>query len=450
MYPCSSARFTTIPSPRTTRRTPSNAPILYIRFAILDFKSLATDEDYKRILTFAETIKSAEDLTEFSEFIQRLNVKKITDWWHHKQIHEWILPCLVESLSPISSDDWQATPATTNTGESQHHWTNTRTGIKLPLVEAIVTARKLDLQVYNQLLEAFESGVATNPYNDSAQRKIQNLTRLATTTRKTQGLKQQKKEADVRMKELRLQKQNQSTGKVSRGARAGDSSCGRVKARSTSGSKIVLSTATFNDSDELVPSDMFEPLSATSDTSLGPEAAHASPAALGMDSVDLSDAFVPAPGLDQAVYDDFIASLSISEVAHGSLIGLGMDSMDLSDVFMPTLGLDQAMYDDFIASFSSPLPDAAAIADPYNNTNGPDDSWLFPALDNRGLNADAVYHLPPPQPSPPTSPSAATHTAPVSRRRKRGAEVDEANILTNKRVRAAPKRPDEIVQYSKL
>ncbi|KAF8135357.1 hypothetical protein K438DRAFT_1947405 [Mycena galopus ATCC 62051] len=444
-----------------------SAQVLGAASAILDFKSLATDEDYKRILTFAETIKSAEDLTEFSEFIHRLNVKKITDWWHHKQIHEWILPCLVESLSPISSDDWQATPATTNTGESQHHWTNTRTGIKLPLVEAIVTARKLDLQVYNQLLEAFESGVATNPYNDSAQRKIRNLTRLATTTRKTretneqaaerariddelEGLKQQKKEADVRMKELRLQKQNQSTGKVSRGARAGDSSCGRVKSRSTSGSKIVLSTATLNDSDDLVPSDIFEPLSATSDTSLGPEAAHASPATLSMDSVDLSDTFVPAPGLDQAVYDDFIASLSISEVAHGSLIGLGMDSMDLSDVFMPTLGLDQAMYDDFIASFSSPLPDAAAIADPYNNTNGPDDSWLFPALDNRGLNADAVYHLPPPQPSPPTSPSAATHTAPVSRRRKRGAEVDEANILTNKRVRAAPKRPDEIVQYSKL
>ncbi|KAF8144323.1 hypothetical protein K438DRAFT_1992965 [Mycena galopus ATCC 62051] len=373
------------------------APTLTAEDAILDFKSLATDEDYKHILTFAETIKSAEDLTEFSEFIHRLNVKKIT--------------------------------ATTNTGESQHHWTNTRTGIKLPLVEAIVTAHKLHLQVYNQLLEAFESGVVTNPYNDSAQRKIRNLTRLATTTRKTretneqaaerariddelEGLKQQKKEADVRMKELRLQKQNQSTGKVSRGARAGDSSCGRVKSRSMSGSKIVLSTATLNDSDDLVPSDMFEPLSATSDTSLGPEAAHASPAVLGMDSVDLSDAFVPAPGLDQAVYNDFIASLSISEVAHGSLIGLSMDSMDLSDVFMPTLGLDQAMYDDFVASFSSPMPDAAAIADPYNNTKGLDDSWLFPALDNRGLNADAVYHLPPPQPSPPTSPLAAAHTAP--------------------------------------
>ena len=49
----------------------------------------------------------------------------------------WIIPCLVKSQSLIPADDWEATPATTNTGESQHAWTNSLTGIKLTPVEAI-------------------------------------------------------------------------------------------------------------------------------------------------------------------------------------------------------------------------------------------------------------------------------------------------------------------------
>lgn len=49
----------------------------------------------------------------------------------------WILPCLIKSQSPMSAEDWDNTPSTTNTGEAQHHWTNLQTGVKQSLVEAI-------------------------------------------------------------------------------------------------------------------------------------------------------------------------------------------------------------------------------------------------------------------------------------------------------------------------
>lgn len=54
-------------------------------------------------------------------------------------MNDWVIPCLVKSQSNILPADWDNTPATTNTGEAQHHWTNTYTGIKLTLVEGIET-----------------------------------------------------------------------------------------------------------------------------------------------------------------------------------------------------------------------------------------------------------------------------------------------------------------------
>ncbi|KAJ7105560.1 hypothetical protein C8R44DRAFT_886506 [Mycena epipterygia] len=47
----------------------------------------------------------------------------------------------------MSAEDWDNTPATTNTGEAQHHWTNLNTGVKLSVVEAIESGRKLDERV---------------------------------------------------------------------------------------------------------------------------------------------------------------------------------------------------------------------------------------------------------------------------------------------------------------
>ncbi|KAJ6618594.1 hypothetical protein B0H10DRAFT_2029247 [Mycena sp. CBHHK59/15] len=82
-------------------------------------------------------IQSKEELAEFSTWLYGLGIKKITDWWKHKEINDWIIPCLIKSQSNTSADDWDATPSTTNTNEAQHHWTNSHMGTKLPPVEAL-------------------------------------------------------------------------------------------------------------------------------------------------------------------------------------------------------------------------------------------------------------------------------------------------------------------------
>ncbi|KAJ7939679.1 hypothetical protein B0H13DRAFT_1850450 [Mycena leptocephala] len=89
-------------------------------------------------------IDSKETLNEFSAFIDRLGETKIQNWWRHKKMHEWIIPCLVKSQSPIPADVWDSTPSMTNTNEAQHAWTNARTGIKLTVVEGLETRYEAD------------------------------------------------------------------------------------------------------------------------------------------------------------------------------------------------------------------------------------------------------------------------------------------------------------------
>ncbi|KAJ6612598.1 hypothetical protein B0H10DRAFT_1952165 [Mycena sp. CBHHK59/15] len=112
-------------------------------------------------------INSEEKLDDFSEFVRSLRVKKIHDWWDHKAMSAWILPSLVKSQSPMSTEDWDKTPSTTNTGEAQHHWTNSCTGIKLSLVEAIDMARKVDKEVVREIETSLKSGVLLNGQNEA-------------------------------------------------------------------------------------------------------------------------------------------------------------------------------------------------------------------------------------------------------------------------------------------
>ncbi|KAJ6456874.1 hypothetical protein C8R45DRAFT_1184944 [Mycena sanguinolenta] len=86
--------------------------------AVLDFWGLVTDDEYRCLMDFIY-IDSDEKIQEFSEFVSNLGVKKIQDWWDHKAMSAWILPCLIKSQSPMSSENWDKTPSTTNTGEDE-------------------------------------------------------------------------------------------------------------------------------------------------------------------------------------------------------------------------------------------------------------------------------------------------------------------------------------------
>ncbi|KAJ6617263.1 hypothetical protein B0H10DRAFT_1948500 [Mycena sp. CBHHK59/15] len=81
-------------------------------------------------------------------------------WWNHKLNHKWLLPGLLECLSGLSHEDWLTTPFTSNGNETQHHWTNSQTGIGLNAVA------KADHAVGEQFEASLASGIMTSNRNE--------------------------------------------------------------------------------------------------------------------------------------------------------------------------------------------------------------------------------------------------------------------------------------------
>ncbi|KAG6825944.1 hypothetical protein H0H92_001763 [Tricholoma furcatifolium] len=155
--------------------------------AVLDFKSAVSTEDYQRLLNFPY-LESEKDLDDFTLFVKNLKIKKIEDWWKHKIQSEWILPCIVRSKSQILPEHWAITPATTNMGEAQHHWTNRQSGIKLPLVEAIIFAREIDERVSEEVKLAFSTGILANKQTELFHRTSRKAQRQSAAARKAYDL----------------------------------------------------------------------------------------------------------------------------------------------------------------------------------------------------------------------------------------------------------------------
>ncbi|KAJ6622933.1 hypothetical protein B0H10DRAFT_2431614 [Mycena sp. CBHHK59/15] len=131
-----------------------------------------------------EPINEFKSLDSFSAFVDCLDVKKITDWWRHKQMHTWIIPCLIKSQSEIPAEVWDSTPSTTNTNEAQHHWTNSLTGIKLTPVEALESRCKVDENVAHEIKISLRTGILANPNNKLSHRMARNSQCQSATTRK--------------------------------------------------------------------------------------------------------------------------------------------------------------------------------------------------------------------------------------------------------------------------
>ncbi|KAJ6551069.1 hypothetical protein B0H10DRAFT_2242415 [Mycena sp. CBHHK59/15] len=210
--------------------------------AIHDFESLVTPDQYARLKDFLY-ITSQEKLAEFDEFVRGLGIKKIQDWWDHKEMSDWIIPCLVKSQSLIPAEDWEATPATTNTGESQHAWTNSLTGIKLTPVEAIESAQKLDETVAREIQAYMNTGIIANNQNNTYHRTGRNLQRSSKAVQKgiaaeIADLKEIRRQSSAKEKALREQlkaakpEKRGSIATATRGNRSvivSTSSTGRVK-----------------------------------------------------------------------------------------------------------------------------------------------------------------------------------------------------------------------------
>ncbi|KAJ6615325.1 hypothetical protein B0H10DRAFT_2220522 [Mycena sp. CBHHK59/15] len=115
-------------------------------------------------------LKTREEVQEFSDWFFSLDIKPITAWWNHKLNHKWILPGLLECLSGLYHEDWITTPFTSNGNETQHHWTNSQTGIGLPARECILRAAKADHAVGEQF-----NGQQPSKSSYRAQREVKEL-----------------------------------------------------------------------------------------------------------------------------------------------------------------------------------------------------------------------------------------------------------------------------------
>ncbi|KAJ7763836.1 hypothetical protein B0H16DRAFT_1455086 [Mycena metata] len=198
-----------------------------------DFRSLVSPDDHARLLNFVY-IESAEKLTEFSAFVDSLGIKKIHDWWAHKEMHPWIIPCLVKSQSRLTAEVWDTTPSTTNTNEAQHAGTNSLTGTGLSFAEGLTAAYDVDRNVADEIELSLKTGILANPHNESSHRAARSTTRHTTTSKKAPEQVEKRRESNALSKDLKEQLQaiNPTSGRSGKQAAPpllSASSSGRVK-----------------------------------------------------------------------------------------------------------------------------------------------------------------------------------------------------------------------------
>ncbi|KAF8961308.1 hypothetical protein BDZ97DRAFT_1760046 [Flammula alnicola] len=212
---------------------PSNEP----EFSKIDATTTAEEiiEYFVRVC-YIHSKRSQEEVDEFMKWIEELGIKEVSDWWQHKLNNKWVLPSLIEPLSKIAPDHWDITDSTTNLNESQHHYTNINAGIKLSLVEAILTARELDRRTAAELKEKLASGVQKS--KDTYSRMKRGVARARNATKKIKetecdaaldSVNQDVKESTARLKELKAKKSQITAAKPKRRVvKAESSSSGRV------------------------------------------------------------------------------------------------------------------------------------------------------------------------------------------------------------------------------
>ncbi|KAJ7818916.1 hypothetical protein B0H14DRAFT_3738463 [Mycena olivaceomarginata] len=202
-----------------------------------DFKSLVTSDQHAQLANFVY-IDSAEKLAEFSKFIRDLGIKKIQDWWAHKEMHPWIIPCIVKSQSRIPADapDYL---------------------LSRQLRELIAWIART---VADEIEMSLRTGIVANPNNEVSHRVARNTGRQSTRARNareseelsdaTHDLKQQiaeelekRRESNTLTKELKNKLRSlKGTGQTNQQKLLSASSSGRVKSapvRNTSAGRKV-------------------------------------------------------------------------------------------------------------------------------------------------------------------------------------------------------------------
>ncbi|KAF7359625.1 hypothetical protein MVEN_00686300 [Mycena venus] len=434
--------------------------------AIHDFKGLVTPAQYERLSDFMY-IDSKERLNDFSKFVKGLGVKKIQDWWAHKEMSDWIIPCLVKSQSNIHPADWDSTPATTNTGETQHHWTNTMTGINLSLVEAIESARELDENTAREIEASLNNGILANSQNEAYHRMSRNLQRQSKAAQKVREtaeltqfsqniaaelaeLKEGRRQSSAREKELREQLKDAK-------ATAGGSSKKRSKNSSASRSVVVSASSTGRvRTAPVVPAPATPVAVVDIPAQVTPASATALAAPQIVTNIPAGTASAELSELDGAQWASFDFNFEFEALTSSSAaLDMPFDGLDgFTMASVPVAGAESvpnfwgpADLNALVAAemFAPMIPvQEASMLTRWEPTTLDEllTSSLFEGSSTdttmRDFSADfsanplPTLHAPPsPSASAPSPPNVPLTVVP----RKRRAEVDEANILHSSRVR---------------
>ncbi|KAJ6454990.1 hypothetical protein C8R45DRAFT_1082596, partial [Mycena sanguinolenta] len=163
-------------------------------------KPHVNDDQWRRFEGFLD-LMTREDVQIFSNWVFLLKIPQVTAWWQHKLNHKWILPGLLECLSGLTHEDWLTTPFTSNGNETQHHWTNSQTGIGLTAKECIVRAAAADHAVGKE----FEA---------SPDRSVKRHTSAVEKTKRTQAGNAKIKELKSQLAILVAEQKTNSSGVV--------------------------------------------------------------------------------------------------------------------------------------------------------------------------------------------------------------------------------------------
>jgi hypothetical protein len=114
-----------------------------------------TDKDYERLQSITD-LDTSEKVADWKEFCKNHPVKEVKgmypvfsslfldlsniDWFKNKMANVWMLSGINPHESKLSPEHWGQVRHNTNLCESAHAATNAKTGIRLPLLQAINTS----------------------------------------------------------------------------------------------------------------------------------------------------------------------------------------------------------------------------------------------------------------------------------------------------------------------
>ncbi|KAH6869745.1 hypothetical protein BKA70DRAFT_1578636 [Coprinopsis sp. MPI-PUGE-AT-0042] len=157
--------------------------LCYVHFIrnIDKLKGELSEEDRNRLKEYRELV-TPEQRAEWHAFCSSLTSPGAIEWYRQKAptnsdgspaANAWILPAVNKHESPMPSEHWDATPDNTNLVEGAHADRNTKTGIGLTLLEAILTGKADDDITLAEINKCLEEGVLPKRFNGVAQREKQ-------------------------------------------------------------------------------------------------------------------------------------------------------------------------------------------------------------------------------------------------------------------------------------